>query len=96
MTKIALSSHAAYFLVTVISRTSIRTVSLPSISPAWMPLWIRITTLLVRAAASGVKAWSLDTTSAIMVRPSGVVPILSTLTWFDAFSRRWEISTASA
>ena len=35
---------------------------------------------VVRAAASGVKAWSLETTRAIMVRPSGVVPMSSTFT----------------
>src|SRR5208283_816984 len=61
-----------------------------------MPLWIMTTALLVLAAASGVKARSLETTSAIMVRPSGVAPILSTLTNEDALSRRWEMSTASA
>ena len=61
-----------------------------------MPLWISMTTLPVLAAASGVKARSLDTTSAIMVRPSGVVPMSSTLTKREARSRRWEISTASA
>ena len=31
-----------------------------------------------------------------MVRPSGVVPMSSTLTKREARSRRWEISTASA
>ena len=59
-------------------------------------LWIMMTTLLVRAAASGVKAWSLETTSAIIVRPSGVAPMFSTFTCGDAFSSLCEISTASA
>src|ERR1039457_3430420 len=55
-----------------------------------------ITTLPVLAAAGGVKARSLETTRAIMVRPSGVTPMSSTLTKREARSRRREISTASA
>src|ERR1019366_6074928 len=73
ITKIMRSSQAAYLLPTTMSRTSMREGSLPSISPAWMPLWMSITTLPVLAAAGGVKARSLDTTSAIIRR--GLVPI---------------------
>src|SRR5271157_371716 len=61
-----------------------------------MPLWIMTMALSVLAAAAGVKARSLDTTIAIMVRPSGVVPISSTLTNREARSKRWASSTASA
>src|SRR5262249_38974147 len=74
-TKIARSSQGANFLETVMSRTSMSTVSLPSISPAWIPLWMKITAFPVLAAASGVNARSLLTTSATIVRPSGVVPM---------------------
>src|SRR5580658_6998702 len=61
-----------------------------------MPLWIITIALLVFAASAGVKARSFETTSAIIVRPSGVMPMSITLTNFEARSRRREISTASA
>src|SRR5881394_47359 len=52
--------------------------------------------LFVRAAAAGVNAWSLDTIIAIIERPSGVDPMSTTLTNFDALSNFRAISTASA
>src|SRR5579871_4709152 len=55
-----------------------------------------MTTLFVRAAASGVNALSLETTSPIIVRPSGVVPTFNTFTSGDAFSNLCAMSTASA
>src|ERR1035437_2464026 len=61
-----------------------------------MPLWIMTMALLVLVAALGVKARSFDTTIAIIVRPSGVAPISSTLTNREARSKRRASSTASA
>jgi hypothetical protein len=48
ITKIALSSHAGVLLGDRHVAHQHEHGSLPSISPAWMPLWIMITTLLVR------------------------------------------------
>src|SRR5262245_42404553 len=56
---------------------------------------MKITALLAFAAVSGVKTRSLLTISAVMARPSGVVPNSITLTKRYAFSSFREISTAS-
>ena len=54
------SSSEARRLVTSRSRSSMAVASLPAISPAWIPFWIRTIGLPVLAAASGVKALSLE------------------------------------
>ncbi len=56
------------------SRSRARLASLPSISPEWMPFWIRMTGLPVARAASGVKARSLETMSSGRSRPWPLTP----------------------
>ena len=56
------------------SRISIRLASLPSTSPAWMPLMISTTGRPARRASSGVFTPCADSTTSGSSRPPGLVP----------------------
>ncbi len=71
--------------------------SLPSISPAWMPLWMRITGLPSRRAASGVKAPSAERTTSGSGRPAAEAPkVVSRIRAGIAFSSRRRKSSVSS
>ena len=54
--------------------------SLPSISPEWMPFWIKTMGFPSALAASAVNTRSLETITSGRSRPCPVRPKLSTLT----------------
>ncbi len=70
---------------------------MPSISPAWIPLWIITTGFPSARAAAGVNAPSFDTTTATISRPSPDRPNPITFTHPGmAFSTRRTNSTVSS